>query len=71
MPWPEQPTVQNPAAHTLQRFASRLAIEYFRIGYSPEHITEMLPGVVSEQVYAAITYYLHRRADMDAYLERQ
>ena len=46
-------------------------IEYFKTGYSPEQITEMFPGVALEQVYAAITYYLHRRADMDAYLERQ
>jgi uncharacterized protein (DUF433 family) len=46
-------------------------IEHFKTGYSPEQITEMFPGVGLEQVYAAITYYLHRRADMDIYLERQ
>ena len=46
-------------------------IGYFKTGYSPEQIIEMFPGVSLEQVYAVITYYLHRRGEMDAYLERQ
>lgn len=43
----------------------------FREGWSPETIaSECFPTLTLEQVYGAIAYYLARRADIDAYLER-
>lgn len=35
---------------------------------SPEEIAEAYPSLTLEQVYAAITYYLHNKGSMDAYL---
>ena len=46
-------------------------IECYKSGYSPEQIADTFPGVALEQVYAAITYYLHAQAAMDAYSQRQ
>jgi hypothetical protein len=38
-------------------------------GSSPEEIAARYRGLSLEQVYAVITYYLHHRPKMDAYLE--
>jgi uncharacterized protein (DUF433 family) len=42
----------------------------FREGASPEEISVRYRCLSLEQVYAAITFYLHDRARLDAYLER-
>lgn len=44
----------------------------FREGLSPETIVkECFPSLTLEQVYGAVTYYLHHREGIDAYLERE
>jgi uncharacterized protein (DUF433 family) len=43
---------------------------YYLDGYSPDEIAAQLPTLSLEQIYATITYYLHNRAEMDAYLAR-
>ncbi len=41
-------------------------------GLSPETIaTECFPVLSLEQVYGAITYYLHHREEIDAYLKKE
>ncbi|HAX77563.1 MAG TPA: hypothetical protein DCY88_17430 [Cyanobacteria bacterium UBA11372] len=45
-------------------------IDYYLQGYSPEQILEELPTLNLEKVHATITYYLHNRAEMDAYMLR-
>jgi len=42
----------------------------FLEGLSPESIlSDCFPVLTLEQVYGAITYYLHNRADVDQYLQ--
>lgn len=52
----------------------RIGIEhvlaYYQQGYTPEAIAQEFPGLDLEMVYATITYYLHNRAAVDAYLDR-
>ena len=52
----------------------RIGIEdvlyYYLEGYTPEEIVATLPTLTLEEVYATITYYLSRRAEVDAYLAR-
>jgi len=44
----------------------------FREGLSPETILkDCFPSLTLEQIYGAVTYYLHHRAEIDAYLERE
>jgi uncharacterized protein (DUF433 family) len=44
----------------------------FREGLSPETIVkDCFPSLTLEQVYGAVTYYLHHRAEIDNYLERE
>ena len=45
-------------------------IEYYLKGYSPEEIVANLPTLSLEKVHATITYYLHNRGEVDAYLWR-
>lgn len=45
-------------------------IDYYLQGYSPEQILEELPSLNLEKIHACITYYLHNRAEMDAYMLR-
>ncbi|MFB2892847.1 DUF433 domain-containing protein [Aerosakkonemataceae cyanobacterium BLCC-F50] len=45
-------------------------INYYLHGYSPEAILLELPTLNLEKIHAAITYYLHNRAEMDAYMLR-
>jgi uncharacterized protein (DUF433 family) len=53
------------------RLAVDWILEAFFAGDSPEIIANYYhPLLRLEQVYATITYYLHKRAQMDAYLER-
>jgi uncharacterized protein (DUF433 family) len=53
---------------------TRLGIEtilydYIHRGQSPEAIAACYPSLTLEQVYATITYYLHNREAIYAYLE--
>jgi uncharacterized protein (DUF433 family) len=53
----------------------RLGIEHilnqYLNGLGPEAIAEEFPGLPLETIYAAITYYLTNRIEMDAYLLRR
>lgn len=41
----------------------------FQQGYPPEEITMNFPVLTLEDVYTIVTYYLHNREVLDAYLE--
>lgn len=43
--------------------------DYLR-GASPEEIAARYRTLTLEQVYATITYYLHKQEEIDSYLER-
>ena len=45
-------------------------LSYYHEGYNPDEIAQEFPGLSLEKIYAAITYYLAHRAEMDAYLAR-
>ena len=45
-------------------------IKYYLDGYSPDQILEELPSLNLEKIYATLTYYLHNRKQMDAYMLR-
>ncbi|BAY74022.1 hypothetical protein NIES25_04300 [Nostoc linckia NIES-25] len=45
-------------------------IQYYLQGYSPEEILEELPSLNLEKIYATLTYYLHNRVEIDAYMLR-
>lgn len=45
-------------------------IDYYLQGYTPEQIREHFPTLSLEQIYATITYYLHNKDEIDAYIER-
>lgn len=43
-------------------------VERHQAGMTPEQIAADLPSLDLEEVYGALAYYLHFRADVDAYL---
>ncbi|MDZ7970169.1 MAG: DUF433 domain-containing protein [Nostoc sp. DedSLP03] len=45
-------------------------LDYYLEGYTPEEIAANLPSLSLEQIHATITYYLHNRTDIEAYLSR-
>lgn len=45
-------------------------INYYLEGYSPEEILANFPSLSLEKIHATITYYLHNRTQIDAYLLR-
>jgi uncharacterized protein (DUF433 family) len=45
-------------------------LSYYLEGYSAEEIAANFATLTQEEVHATITYYLHNRADVDAYLLR-
>ncbi|BAZ86845.1 DUF433 domain-containing protein [Dolichospermum compactum] len=45
-------------------------IDYYLQGYTPEQILEDLPSLDLEKIHATITYYLHNRGEIDAYMLR-
>ena len=45
-------------------------IERYHDGYSPEQIAQEFPGLSLEKIYATITYYLHKKTEVDGYLAR-
>ena len=59
---------------TIRLKGHRIGIEhvlaFYRDGFSPEQIAQEFPGLSLEKIHATITYYLHNRTDLDAYVER-
>lgn len=51
------------------RIAIEHLLELYTEGYSPEQIAQEFPGLSLEKIYATITYYLHNKVDIDAYIE--
>lgn len=45
-------------------------LEYYLEGYTPEEIANNFPGLSLEKIHATITYYHHKRPEIDAYLLR-
>lgn len=45
-------------------------IEMYHEGYSAEQVALHYPTLTLEEIYATLTYYLHNKPDVDAYLER-
>ncbi|MEH1925384.1 DUF433 domain-containing protein [Nostoc sp.] len=45
-------------------------LDYYLEGYTPEEIAANLPSLSLEQIHATITYYLHNRTNIEAYLSR-
>jgi uncharacterized protein (DUF433 family) len=45
-------------------------LQYYLDGYSPEEIAANLPSLTLEEIHATITYYLHNRSQINAYLSR-
>lgn len=53
------------------RIGIDILIDEFNAGASPEVIMRRYyPSMSLEQVYATITYYLHNKAEVDAYIKR-
>ncbi|MEM9540055.1 MAG: DUF433 domain-containing protein [Cyanobacteria bacterium P01_E01_bin.42] len=52
------------------RMGIETIIESFLNGCEPSDIAIAYPGLVLETIYATITYYLHNRSELDAYLMR-
>ncbi len=52
------------------RVAIEVLLEEFNQGVTAEQIQQHYPSVTREQVYATITYYLHKQAEIDAYLKK-
>ena len=48
-----------------------LVIYAFRLGSTPETITEQYPSLSLDDVYLAIGYYLRHREEFDTYLRQQ
>ena len=46
-----------------------ILFDYLDLGLFPEDIAARYPTLTLEQVYATITYYWSRRAEVDAYLQ--
>ncbi len=46
-------------------------VHTYLAGASPESIAQGFSSLSLEQVYGAITFYLHRRAEIDAHLQEQ
>jgi len=51
------------------RIGIETVLEDYLEGASPEEIAARYRSLTLEQVYAVITYYLHNREKVDAYLE--
>src|SRR5438105_8984674 len=53
------------------RIAIEFVIEQFNQGVPSEAIVrDVYPTLTLEEVFATLTYYLHNKADIDAYIER-
>jgi uncharacterized protein (DUF433 family) len=45
-------------------------VELYEQGYSAEQIALEYPGLTLEEIYATFAYYLHNKAEIDAYMVR-
>jgi uncharacterized protein (DUF433 family) len=52
------------------RIAIEVIIDDFNAGATADQIQKNYPTISLEQVYAAITYYLHNQPEVDAYIQR-
>ena len=52
------------------RVGIEVVIAAYLDGLAPETIALDYPSLTLEQIHAAITYYLHNREELDAYLAR-
>jgi uncharacterized protein (DUF433 family) len=53
------------------RIGIDVLVDEFNAGMSPETIMRRYyPSLTLEQVYATVTYYLHNKAEVDAYVKR-
>jgi uncharacterized protein (DUF433 family) len=48
-----------------------VVIASYRLGNTPETITEQYPSLSLDDVYLALGYYLRHSAELDAYLHQQ
>lgn len=46
-------------------------MEAFREGLTPEEIQQQYPSLDLPHVYAAVTYYLHHRREVEEYLDER
>ncbi|MCC6613033.1 MAG: DUF433 domain-containing protein [Anaerolineae bacterium] len=53
------------------RVLLELVVYSFRLGNTPETITDQYPSLSLEDVYLAIGYYLRHRDEIDTYLREQ
>ena len=58
--------------YTIRLKGHRIGVEHiverYQDGFSPEQIVDDLPTLSLEEVYGAITFYLHNKAEIDAYV---
>lgn len=45
-------------------------VRRFHNGYAPEEMMQDFPGLSLEKIYGVIAYYLHNKAEVDAYMKR-
>ncbi|WP_374688272.1 DUF433 domain-containing protein [Promineifilum sp.] len=45
-------------------------IDLYHQGYSAEQVALEFPSLTLEEIYATFAYYLHNKAEVDAYLQR-
>lgn len=64
--------ILNPDAIRVRgtRIGIEIILDDYLTGVSPEEIAARYRTLTLEQVYATLTYYLHNRAEIDAYLQR-
>jgi uncharacterized protein (DUF433 family) len=53
------------------RIEVEYVIEYYHEGFTPEAIAQDLPSLSLEKIHATITYYLHNKPAVDAYIARR
>lgn len=70
----ELPPLVTDASGTIRVGKTRVTLETvigtFLAGYTPEEIVMQFPALVLADVYSVIGYYLHHRAEVDAYLQQ-
>lgn len=52
------------------RVTLETVVRAYKAGYSPEEIVMQFPALQLADVYAVIAYYLHYRAEVEAYLQQ-
>jgi uncharacterized protein (DUF433 family) len=84
--WPLEVDMETDNQHPMEKYFDFLSPDDIRIkgtrvgietvlddylgGASPEEIAARYRTLTLEQVYATITYYLHKQEEIDSYLER-